>query len=426
MTSEPIGVALLGCGFIARTHLRNTLQLADRARIVALCDRSGQCGCETLDYLRRYAAEQAASIGERLGHAANPAEAARLAARRAGLIAAAEGEIAQYTSRAELAADPNVDLVINSTPPFAHYRTTMDLLAAGKHVLLEKPFTGSLRYADDMIAAAERRNLVLSVVSQGRFNDDQRRIAALVRAGKLGRMTLIKADTQWWRRDDYYRLWWRGNWANEQGGALMNHAWHLLDQALFVMGQPVARVSAQMAAFGHAVLHEKQIGGVPIEDTLVALLTFADGAFGEVTASVTLHIQRAQLEVFGTQAAAQLNPLLIDAQDAAYAAELRAWADTAIEPMPAEWRAPQPGAGGYMDPTWPHTPQIADVLDAIRDGRPPALSGREARATLEVILAAYKSAITGQPVTLPLQPADPFYDGIAHALVPGFEPLPVD
>jgi predicted dehydrogenase len=94
--------------------------------------------------------------------------------------------------------------------------------------------------------------------------------------------------------------------------------------------------------------------------------------------------------------------------------------------MPADWRALQPGSGGYMDPTWPHTPQIADVLDAIRDGRPPALSGREARATLEVILAAYKSALTGQPVDLPLRPEDPFYDGVAQALVPGFEPLPVD
>lgn len=426
MTAEPFGVALLGCGFIARTHIRNLLELADQVRIVALCDRSGQCGCDTLEFLRTYAAEQAAIVEERLAQERDPSARERLAARHAGLVSAANDDITQCTSREVLAADPRVDLVINSTPPFVHYRSTMDLLSGGKHVLLEKPFTGSLKYADEMIAEAERRRLVLSVVSQGRFADDQRRLAALVKEGKLGRMVLIKADTQWWRRDDYYRLWWRGNWANEQGGVLMNHAWHLLDQALFIMGQPVVRVSAQMGAFGHGVLHEKKVGGVPIEDTLVALLTFADGTLGEVTASVTLHIQRAQLEVFGTKAAAQLNPWLLDSQDPAYAAEVRKWAETAIEPTPAEWLAPRPGAGGYMDPTWPHTPQIFDVLSAMREGRQAALSGREGRATLEVILAAYKSAITGQPVDLPLQPDDPFYDGVAKALDPQFTPLPVD
>jgi UDP-N-acetyl-2-amino-2-deoxyglucuronate dehydrogenase len=426
MPARPIGVALLGCGFIARTHIRNLLEFADQLRIVALCDRSGQCGCDTLDFLRSYAAEQAASISERLTGVHDDATRERLAARHSGLTAAANDEISQYTSRDVLAADPRVDLVINSTPPFVHYRSTLELLSAGKHVLLEKPFTGSLRYADEMIAEAERRKLVLSVVSQGRFADEQRRMAALVRAGKLGRTIMMKADTHWWRRDDYYRLWWRGNWANEQGGVLMNHAWHLLDQGLFIMGQPVRRISAQMGAFGHTVLHEKKVGGVPIEDTMLALLTFADGSLGEVTASVTLHIQRAQLEVFGTKAAVQLNPWQLDSQDPAYAAEIREWAATAIEPMPAEWQPPTGGTSSYMDPTWPHTPQIHDVLNAIREGRQPALSGREGRATLEVVLGAYKSAITGQPVDLPLQPDDPFYDGVAKALSPDFTPLPVE
>jgi hypothetical protein len=69
---------------------------------------------------------------------------------------------------------------------------------------------------------------------------------------------------------------------------------------------------------------------------------------------------------------------------------------------------------------------MRDVLDAIRDGRPPLISGREGRATLEVVLAAYKSALTGQPVNLPLHPDDPFYRGVLAALDPAAEPLPVD
>ncbi len=426
MPPNRLGVGLLGCGFIARTHVRGLLEFADEVRIVALCDRSGSCGCDMQAYIREYAAGQAERLAEALTSEKRPAERERLAAEREGLLATVSAELRTYTSRHELAADPDVSLVVNSTPPFVHHPSTLELLESGKHVLLEKPFTGSLRDADELIAAAESRGLALSVVSQGRFADEQRRMRELVRQGKLGRTFLMKSDTHWWRRDDYYRLWWRGNWANECGGVLLNHAWHLLDQGLFIMGQPVVRVSAQMGAFVHTALREKMAGGVPLDDTILALLTFADGSLGEVTGSVGLHIQRGQIEVYGSRAAAQLNPWLLDAQDPAYAAEVRAWAAACIEPTPAAWLPPKSAAGGYMDPTWPHTPQIRDVLDAIRERRQPQISGREAWATLEVVLAAYKSAITGQPVELPMQADDPFYYGVLAALDPSAQPLPVE
>jgi len=66
------------------------------------------------------------------------------------------------------------------------------------------------------------------------------------------------------------------------------------------------------------------------------------------------------------------------------------------------------------------------VLDAIRDGRQPLISGREGRSTLEVVLATYKSALTGQPVDLPLRADDPFYDGVLAALDPAAQRLPID
>ena len=89
-------------------------------------------------------------------------------------------------------------------------------------------------------------------------------------------------------------------------------------------------------------LHEKKVGGAPIDDTIVALLTFADGSLGELTGAVTLHIQRAQLEVYGSRAAALLNPWQVDSQDAAYAAELREWSAACVEPMPPAWLS-EPG-----------------------------------------------------------------------------------
>ena len=258
MAPDRIGVGLLGCGFIAHTHVRSLLEFADEVRIVALCDRSGSCACDLREYIHTYAAQEARRLNEALERTDDAAERERLAARVQRSRRPPAWTIRVYSSRQALAADPDVALVVNTTPPYVHFRSTLDLLEAGKHVLLEKPLSGSLRQADTLIAAAESRGLCFSIVSQGRFADDQRRMRELVRQGKLGKVFLLKSDTHWWRRDDYYRLGWRGNWANECGGVLLNHAWHLLDQGLFIMGQPVARVYAQMGAFVHDCAARKE------------------------------------------------------------------------------------------------------------------------------------------------------------------------
>jgi predicted dehydrogenase len=429
MCINRIGVGILGCGFIARAHLRGYLQFPTEARIVALCSRSGSSITSTLGFIRSHAVEQAAKLEGAVAQGRPPQRLAEMKEQRAALLDTAQQEIRVYTSWEELAADPEVALVSNTTPPFVHYPSTLGSLRAGKHILLEKPFVGSLRHADALIAEAKARGLCLSVVSQGRFADDQRRMRELVRQGKLGDVFLLKADTHWYRNNDYYQVWWRGNWANESGGVLLNHAWHLLDQGLYIFGKPVKRVMAQMGAFVHTPLREKMVGGVPTDDTLVALLTFADGSLGEVTGGVTLHIQRAQIEVFGSRGAVLMNPWELDSQDTAYGAELRRWAETCIEPTPADWipeaaaRDSFDGVRQYRDPTWTHTTQVRDVLDAIVAGRQPASSGTEARATLEVVLAAYKSAITSQAVELPLFPDDPYYNGVLAALDPTADPI---
>ena len=117
-----------------------------------------------------------------------------------------------------------------------------------------------------------------------------------------------------------------------------------------------------------------------------------------------------------------MQPWQIESQDAAYGAELREWAATCVDPVPPEWtpgaaaRDSLDGVPQYRDPAWTHTTQVRDVLDAIAEGRPPAAAGADARSTLEVILAAYRSAITHQAVELPLSPTDPYYDAVLAAL----------
>jgi UDP-N-acetyl-2-amino-2-deoxyglucuronate dehydrogenase len=422
MTQNPIGVGILGCGFIARAHMRGYMAFPTETRIVALYNRTRAKAEAARAYIQSYAVDQSTKLSDRLLNP-NPADdLVELQDRREALLELANSDIAIYDQWQDLAADDRIGLVTNTTPPYLHHASTRDMLEAGKHVLLEKPLSGSLAEADELIATAEASNLCFSVVSQGRYADDQRRMRALVANDKLGRIFLVKCDTHWYRDNSYYTLEWRGNWANECGGALLNHGWHLLDQSLFIVGKRVKRVSARMNAFTHTPLREKALHGVPTEDTIVAVLEFEDGALGEVTAAVTLHTQRAQIEVYGEQAATQLIPFAVESQDADYTAELRAWAAQAIEPQPADWLPPQAerdtidGVRQYRDPTWTHTAQVRDVIHAIHEGRPTLSDGRDAWATLEVVLAAYKSAITGQPVELPMTVDDPYYQGVDAAL----------
>ena len=422
MTTNPIGVGILGCGFIARAHMRGYMTFPTEARIVALYNRTRTKAEAARAYIQSYAADQANKLSDRLLNPNLADDAAKLQARREALLELAKSDITIYDQWQDLAADDRVGLVTNTTPPYLHHASTRDMLEAGKHVLLEKPLSGSLAEADELISLAEANNLCFSVVSQGRYADDQRRMRALVANDKLGRVFLLKCDTHWYRDNSYYMLEWRGNWANECGGALLNHGWHLLDQSLFIVGKRVKRVSARMDAFSHPPLREKALHGVPTEDTIVALLEFNDGAIGEVTAAVTLHTQRAQIELYGERAATQLIPWAVESQDADYTAQLQAWAAKAIEPQPADWLPPQAerdtidGVRQYRDPTWTHTAQVRDLIDAIQAGRPSLSDGRAARATLEVVLAAYKSAITGQTVELPLSADDPYYQGVDAAL----------
>lgn len=216
---EPIGMGILGCGFIAQAHNRGYLQFPTRARIVALSGRSEASTVSTREFIRTDAQVRMREIELAIGQGGPADRLAALEGDRSALWETVQRDVRVSTSCEGLASDPDVMLVSNTTPPFVHYLSTLDLLRAGKHVLVEKPFVGSLRHADALITEAVGRHLCLSVVSQGRFADDQRRMHALVRQGKLGRVFLLKVDTHWYRQPDYYALWWRGNWANECGGA---------------------------------------------------------------------------------------------------------------------------------------------------------------------------------------------------------------
>ena len=276
-----------------------------------------------------------------------------------------------------LVADPAVDAVIVTTPPFLHHPVTVAALRAGKHVLCEKPLAVSLREADEMIEAARSGGRVLSTVSQGRFAEEQRRMHALVHSGALGKVFFGKADGQWYRPHSYYELWWRGTWAREGGGAATGQGIHILDQALWILGKRPVQVIGKIGTFVHPVPKARAETSVPIEDTALGLVTFEDGSILEFCAAVSQQLERSQIEIAGEHGAAQAFPWAVYSVDAATNERLARFVEEDVPPLPAAWRPKKPEVDAYrnpgpnpLPPPWSMIPQVGDFLEAIRTGRP--------------------------------------------------------
>jgi UDP-N-acetyl-2-amino-2-deoxyglucuronate dehydrogenase len=334
-------------------------------------------------------------IGEVHAEAVGLVPGARLAAvtdeapGRAKALAQAWGCAAEPDLAALLARD-DVDVVCVCVPSGLHAEVGVQAAAAGKHLVIEKPIDVTVDAADRLIAAARDGGVLVTVISQHRFDTGLDELRRLLDSGALGSLLLGEASTKWYRTQDYYdSAAWRGTWAMD-GGSLMNQGVHYLDLLLWAMG-PAAEVTALCATQAHRV---------EVEDTALALVTFASGAVGTVLSSTAAYPGFDQrLEITGTNGTVIVEDGTITRR--------------ALASDPADFRRSAPDAAGTpatgpaaavnpagIDPS-SHAAQIADLLTAIDNGREPAVTAEGARATLEVICAVYESARTGRRVAIP-------------------------
>jgi UDP-N-acetyl-2-amino-2-deoxyglucuronate dehydrogenase len=313
---------------------------------------------------------------------------------RAAAFAAKHDCVAVPDLDALLARD-DVDVVSVCVPSGCHAEVGIRAAAAGKHLIVEKPVDVSLAAADRLISAARDAGVVMTVVSQHRFDHGLVELRRLLDDGQLGRLVLGEASTKWYRSQAYYdSAAWRGTWALD-GGSLLNQGIHYLDLLLWTMG-PVAEVTA---------LYATQTHQTEVEDAALAVLRFASGALGTVVASTAVYPGFAQrLEISGTDGTVVIEDGEIVRR------ELRAdTADPGALPPEVHGSLAAPGtlpsaaaanpAGLDVDS---HAAQIGDLLAALEEGRPPAVTGEDGRAALEVVCAVYESARAGRAVQLPL------------------------
>lgn len=291
---------------------------------------------------------------------------------------ALDSSLAWCESAEELIGRADIDVIAVCTPSGSHAAQAIEALQAGKHVVVEKPLCLELEAGERAVRLARSSGLLLSVISQRRFEPQNVHLRALLARGVLGRPILAEALVRWYRGQEYYdSAPWRGTLA-EDGGVLLNQAVHVLDLLCWLLG-PVDEVSAATATLGHEM---------EAEDTAVATLRFASGALGVVAASTAT---RPGLP-------AELNLFLERGAVGVHDDRVVRWDVPESVPRPPE----AAGAGsGAADPAavtaLGHARQWRDIVAAVAEGREPAVTGEDGLATAAVVLAAYASARAGRP-----------------------------
>jgi UDP-N-acetyl-2-amino-2-deoxyglucuronate dehydrogenase len=309
---------------------------------------------------------------------------------RAASLATAHDCVAEPDLDALLARD-DVDVVCVCVPSGLHADVGIRAAAAGKHLVVEKPLDVSLAAADRLIEAARQAGVVLTVISQHRFDPGLLELRRLLEDGALGRLVLGEASTKWYRSQAYYdSSAWRGTWALD-GGSLMNQGIHYADLLLWSMG-PVAEVTA---------LFSTQTHQIEVEDSALAVLRFESGALGTVVTSTAVFPGFAQrLEISGTSGTVVIEDGEI------IRCELSAdGAKTGQHGRVTEnGRVPSAAATPAGLDIASHAAQISDLLEAVDEGRAPSVTGEDGRAVLELVCAVYESARNTRTVQLPLVP----------------------
>jgi predicted dehydrogenase len=368
--------AVVGTGVVGEWHVR-TIPTVPNARLVAVCDRDPNKAA-------------AALAKNRFEH------------------------VPRYTDLGEMLAKEEIDVVHVCTPSGAHMEPCVTAVEAGKHVICEKPLEIQLDRIDRMNEVARQNNVHLAAVFQNRWHDANRAIKQAADEGRFGRITWAGSFTCWFRDERYYEAGgWRGTWAIDGGGAVMNQSVHSIDLLQWIVG-PVKTVSAYAASR----IHPK----IEVEDTLTCSLQFENGAFGTIVGTTAMYPgQAARLEVGGEHGTAisqnglkafrfreerpgdqALRERLAAAPQECTAARIRGHGGEELYQSlfgAASYRSTGGGASATDVGLDLHGRNIHAILTAWDEGHEAETSGVEARKAVAIILAMYESVRkNGAPV----------------------------
>jgi UDP-N-acetyl-2-amino-2-deoxyglucuronate dehydrogenase len=350
-----ITVAIIGCGVIAPTHAK-ALAIDGRASITWACDTDVAKARERIPEAKRHT-----------------------------------------TDYREALADPNLQAVCICTPHADHAQPLADAIAAGKHVICEKPLGVTPEQVQAMVASAKRgeeAGLVVAGIFQHRFNPLVARLQSLIAAGDFGKIRSAKMDFRCTRKPSYYAAGaWRGTWAGEGGALLINQAIHTIDIVNFFCGEAVSvRGKAErrhldcIECEDHAEFTVRYRGGHEAN-----FFATNDGESGWVT-DVHVECERGSFSLGkGSYALTALQH-----PSAVLCADIRAHDQLRDRIVALDDNGAKAEYGDF------HAVQITDALSAMITGRRPRFTVADASASVQVVLGVYHASVTGGEVALPV------------------------
>jgi predicted dehydrogenase len=301
------------------------------------------------------------------------------------------------TDIAALQRMDDLDIIDICTPSYLHYQQTLDALAAGKHVIVEKPVAGSLKQVDELIAAEARSGRRVMPIFQYRFGHGLQKLKWLRDQGVAGRAWLTTAETAWRRRPEYYAVPWRGKWQTELGGAIVTLAIHAHDAITYILG-PAKSVAAHAGTL---------VNPIETEDTASVSLRMADGSVCSlsVTTGSTVEITRHRFCFSHLTAESNTRPYSNTSDDWTFTGDTPEATRRIAEALAQFQPLPEGMAG-----------QFYRFYEAMRTRQKLPVTLADSRAALELVTAIYHSARTQQVVELPI--------GQDHPLYAGWQPSP--
>lgn len=282
--------------------------------------------------------------------------------------------IAAYSDLDAFLAHPGLQAVCVCTPSGLHAEAVLAAASKGIHALVEKPLDITKQGLDAIVKAGVDNNVKIAGVFQRRTWETLTGVRKAILDGAIGNPVLGEVQMHFVRTQAYYDSGtWRGTWALDGGGALMNQGIHGVDALIYMMG-PVESVKATMATRTHSI---------EVEDTVAAILRFRNGALGTIVATTSSDKDHPiHFELHGEKGSIALD-----------------------EHQILRWNVenvPQPEIDANAPDFWKrgHVMLVADLADAILQDRAPFVTADEGRAAVDVILAIYESARTGCEVEI--------------------------
>ena len=345
-----LNFAIIGTGRISANHIAAAAAMSGEMRLTAVCDILPD------------------NINTALRNADVPSD------------------IPKYSNYMKMMDEQRPDVVAIATDSGTHEEIGKHCLAHGAHCIIEKPIALSIRGADELIETAKQHDRVLSVCHQNRFNKGVQKIRKALDDRRFGKLSHIAAHVRWNRNEEYYRQAdWRGKWASD-GGCLMNQCIHAADIMRWFLGD-VDEVFAYMQNARHPYIEGEDIG--------LALVRAKSGALGLFEGTVNVHPSNLEetIYLFGDNGTAKAAGMALNTIDHWCFADGLDVPEEVIN----ECRELPPNVYGFG-----HQLLYKDTVNAIKTGRKPLVDGYEGRNALELVLAMYKSKLTGSPVRLPL------------------------